>query len=132
MTSETLGKEIPSGISIEIVIDSQKKNGVFEPEFQRKLQNLTADLNEVTKGTNIRIGQIHSMSYILEDLNTALHGGRQMSYKVPSSKEQIAQEFLLLENSDSERLFSYVDSSFRETRLSVLLSGSLLTRTIRL
>ncbi len=122
VTSDTLGKEIPSGISIEIVIDSQKKNGVFEPEFQRKLQNFTADLSEVTKDTNIRIGQIHSISYILEDLNTALNGGRQMSYKVPSSREQIAQEFLLLENADSEKLFSYIDSSYRKTRLSVLLS----------
>ena len=76
----------------------------------------------MTKDTNIRIGQIHSISYILEDLNTALNGGRQMSYKVPSSREQIAQEFLLLENADSEKLFSYIDSSYRKTRLSVLLS----------
>lgn len=121
-TTETLGRDIPSGISIEIVIDSQNKNGIFEPEFQTKLQNLTADLAQVTKGTNIRIGQIHSVSNILEDLNRALHGGEQISYKIPSSKEQIAQEFLILENSDSEKLFSYVDRSFRKTRLSVLLS----------
>ena len=116
--TETIDRELKGSITIEVVLDTKKENGVYEPEFLNSLEEASTEISTL-KGEHYFIGKILSINDVLKEINKALNENQQSEYRIPQNKELIAQEFLLFENSGSDDLENIVDSKFSKTRLSI-------------
>jgi predicted RND superfamily exporter protein len=118
INTETIDKELNGSITIEVVLDTQKENGVYEPRFLNTIEEVTEEIYTF-KGKNYFIGKIISINDVIKEINKALNENKQSEYRIPQDKDLIAQEFLLFENSGSDDLEDIVDSQFSKTRLSI-------------
>ena len=118
INTETIDKELKGSITIEVVLDTQKENGVYEPQFLNTIEQVTEKIYTF-KGENYFIGKIISINDVIKEINKALNENKQSDYIIPQDKDLIAQEFLLFENSGSDDLEDIVDSQFSKTRLSI-------------
>jgi predicted RND superfamily exporter protein len=118
INTETIDKELKGSITIEVVLDTQKENGVYEPEFLNTIEEVT-EIIYTFQGENYFIGKIVSINDVIKEINKALNENKQSEYIIPQDKDLIAQEFLLFENSGSDDLEDIVDSQFSKTRLSI-------------
>jgi predicted RND superfamily exporter protein len=118
VNTEVIDKELKGSITIEVVLDTQKENGVYEPEFLNKLEKITETIYQF-KGEHYFIGKIISINDVLKEINRALNENQESAYVIPQNKDLIAQEFLLFENSGSNDLEEIVDSQFSKTRFSI-------------
>jgi predicted RND superfamily exporter protein len=118
INTETIDKELKGSITIEVVLDTQKENGVYEPQFLNTIEQVTEKIY-IFKGENYFIGKIISINDVIKEINKALNENKESEYIIPQDKDLIAQEFLLFENSGSDDLEDIVDSQFSKTRLSI-------------
>ena len=118
INTETIDRELKGSISIEVILDTNKENGVYEPEFLNTIEKVTEEIYTY-KGENYFIGKIISINDVIKEINKALNENKQSEYRIPQDKDLIAQEFLLFENSGSDDLEEIVDSQFSKTRLSI-------------
>jgi predicted RND superfamily exporter protein len=118
INTETIDKELKGSITIEVVLDTQKENGVYDPVFLNAIEAVTEKIYTF-KGENYFIGKIISINDVIKEINKALNENRESEYRIPQDRDLIAQEFLLFENSGSDDLEDIVDSLFSRTRISI-------------
>jgi predicted RND superfamily exporter protein len=83
---DNLGGSVPT----EIVVDSGKEEGFKDPAFLEKVEAFQAWVEEKPYVTSTV-----SLVDILKSMNRSLHGGKQEHYKLPDTREGIAQQHLL-------------------------------------
>ncbi|MBL4608223.1 MAG: MMPL family transporter [Pseudomonadales bacterium] len=118
INTETIDKELKGSITIEVVLDTQKENGVYDPHFLNTIEEVSNKIYTF-RGEHYFIGKIISINDVIKEINRALNENRQSEYRIPQDRNLIAQEFLLFENSGSDDLENIVDSRFSKTRLSI-------------
>ena len=118
INTETIDKELKGSITIEVVLNTQKENGVYDPAFLNTIDAVTEEIYTF-KGENYFIGKIISINDVIKEINKALNENRESEYRIPQDRDLIAQEFLLFENSGSDDLEEIVDSLFSRTRISI-------------
>jgi predicted RND superfamily exporter protein len=118
INTEIIDKELKGSITIEVILDTGKENGVYEPAFLNTIDKVT-EIIYTYRGENYFIGKIVSINDVIKEINKALNENRDSEYRIPQDKDLIAQEFLLFENSGSDDLEDIVDSQFSKTRLSI-------------
>ncbi len=107
------------GIStVEILIDTGRENGLYEPEVMRKLESVARYALSIDEGP-VRVGNVISIVDILKETNRALNANLRDHYAVPDNRQLIAQELLLFENSGSDDLLQVTDSRFQIARLTL-------------
>ena len=120
VATKIIDKNMKGTISLEIVIDTGKENGLYQPELLNSFDKLAAHAESI-KTDELFVGKAWSVSSILREINRALNENRPEFYAIPQDKNLIAQEFLLFENSGSDDLEDFVDSQFSKTRFSMKL-----------
>ncbi len=118
INTEVIDHELKGSISIEVVLDTHKENGVYDPHFLNTLDEVSKEIYTF-KGENYFIGKIVNVADVLKEIHMALHENNDTFYAIPQDPDLIAQEFLLFENSGSDDLEDIVDSQFSKTRLSI-------------
>ena len=103
--------------SIEVVADTGKTNGIYEPAFMQGLERLNREVGSIDQG-ELRVGKTLSVADIQKEINKALNENRDSFYTIPGNRELIAQEMLLFENSGSDDLEDFVDSQFSQARFT--------------
>ena len=104
--------------SLEILVDTERENGLHEPEVLvalEGLRTLVADL--ASEGE--KVGRTTSLLEVVKETHQALNENRSEFYDLPTERRVIAQELLLFENSGSDDLEDLVDSQFSKARFSV-------------
>jgi len=110
-------KALRGSMSLEIVIDTHKKNGLYNPKFLKALEELESDILDF-KSDKYFVGKTLSITSIIKEINRALHENNNKYYTIPTDKTLIAEEFLLFENS-SDDLEQIVDNNFRKTKITI-------------
>jgi predicted RND superfamily exporter protein len=118
INTEIIDHELKGSISIEVVLDTHKENGVYDPVFLNALDSASKEIYTF-RGENYFIGKIVNVADVLKEIHMALHENDKAFYVIPQDPDLIAQEFLLFENSGSDDLEEIVDSQFSKTRLSI-------------
>jgi len=118
INTETIDHELKGSISIEVVLDTHRENGVYDPAFLNALEAVSQKIYTF-KGEHYFIGKIVNVADVLKEIHMALHENDARYYVIPQDPDLIAQEFLLFENSGSDDLEDIVDSQFSKTRLSI-------------
>jgi predicted RND superfamily exporter protein len=118
--TQIIDKAIGGSMPVEVIIDTQKEHGIYDPEFIETLQKVADKTFEFSSG-NVMIGKNFSIHTILKEVNRALHSNQDEYYQVPKSRELIAQELLLFEMSAGEDLRKLVDYQYSKVRFSIML-----------
>ena len=119
ISTDTLDAANGGSIMLEGLIDTGQENGLYTPEFLRRLDQAVTEVSNLDVA-GIRAGKVWSLSDILKETNRALHGGQEAAYTLPTSRELVAQELMLFESSGSDDLKDFADSSFRTARFSIM------------
>ncbi|MDB3870161.1 MMPL family transporter [Candidatus Thioglobus sp.] len=118
VATEIVDDKLKGSITLEIVIDTGKENGLYEPVMLNKIQIATDYLNSIQTETYL-VGKTLSLVDVLKETNRALNENKAEFYSIPQNKDLIAQELFLFENSGSDDLEDFVDSSFSKARITV-------------
>lgn len=122
IATEHLDRDLNGTISVEILVDSGKEEGLYDPTLIANLAKLQDSLLELGEGDEaIVAGKRISVVDVLRETNQALNENRPEFYKVPDNRQLVAQELLLFENSGSDDLENMVDSELRTARLTLRL-----------
>ncbi|MCP4753161.1 MAG: MMPL family transporter, partial [Proteobacteria bacterium] len=117
--TELIDGKMKGSISMEIIVDTGVENGLYHPETMNSLDELEKKLMEYRGGgKDMFVGKTLSLADMLKEINQALNENRSEHYSIPQSRQAIAQELLLFENSGSDDLEDVVDSRFSKARLT--------------
>lgn len=106
-------------VMLEAVIDTGRDGSLQEPEILKRFAAATAELPNISIN-NIKAAKAWSLADVLKETNRALHEDQDTAYRVPDSRELIAQELLLFEGSGSDDLEDFTDINYRIGRISLL------------
>ena len=118
LDTKLIDREMKGSMSLEIVIDTGKEDGLYEPEMMNLLEKVNQDIERMEEG-KVFVGKSTSIVDTLKEINKALNENRENFYVVPQNRNLIAQEFLLFSNSGADDLENIVDTSFSKARISV-------------
>lgn len=118
VATEKIDRELKGSISLEVIIDTGKENGLYDPALLNRLETAASDLATL-EYQKLYVGKAWSLTTILKEIHQALNENRSEYYRIPRDRNLIAQEFLLFENSGSEDLEDFVDSQFSKARFMV-------------
>ncbi len=122
LATEHIDRDLNGTISVEILVDSGEPEGLYNPELIGALAQLQDGMTELGDGEGqLATGKRISVVDVLRETNQALNENRSSHYKVPESRELVAQELLLFENSGSDDLENMVDSQLQTARLTLRL-----------
>ncbi len=116
--TEWIDQHFAGSITLEAVIDSGRKNGLYDPDFLHHLEKAAKRVEEFADDT-IFVGRVMTLTTVLKEIHQALNENKHDFYTIPDKREVIAQEFLLFENSGSDDLEEIVDTEFRRVRLTI-------------
>ena len=124
--TELMGDKMSGVIPVELLINTGVANGAKSAQFLHALEGFVLELRELGEKQQQNpneiqtIGKVIAVTDILKEVNLALHDDNQAFYRVPYNDEQIAQEFLLIEMGNGERLFQLIDSDYQTARVTVM------------
>ncbi|MCI5219575.1 MAG: RND transporter, partial [Candidatus Electrothrix sp. LOE2] len=118
IASETIDEEMRGSIALEIVLDTGKVNGLYDPDLLQRIDSSIGYVEQLRKG-EIFAGKAWSITTILKEIHQALNENRPEFYTVPDNPDLIPQEFLLFENSGSDDLEDVTDSQFSKARFTI-------------
>ncbi len=106
--------------TLEIVFETQEENGFHDPETLARFDEAMSYLNEV-EFEGVKAGRVLSLVDIMKETHRALNENRPEAYTLPTTRELIAQELLLFENSGSDDMEPFVDSQFQKTHVTLMM-----------
>lgn len=113
-------KELKGSVTMEVIIDTKKENGLYDSELLKSLDSARKKAENI-ENEKYFVGKGWSVAEVLKEIHRALHENNQDYYVIPDNNALIPQEFLLFENSGSDDLEDLVDSSFSKARLTLKL-----------
>jgi predicted RND superfamily exporter protein len=115
---EFMDRELGGTISLEVILDTGRENGLHEPRILSGLDRLRVVSEDYVGEDGLFIGKAISLADIVKEIHQALNENRPEFYEVPGDRQLIAQELLLFENSGSDDLEDFVDSQFQKARMT--------------
>lgn len=116
IATEKIDHELKGSVSLEIILDTGRENGLYDPKLLNRIEETAAYLEALEIG-EIFVGKAWSLTTILKETNRALNENRKAFYTIPEDKKLIAQELLLFENSGSDDMEDFTDSRFSKVRM---------------
>jgi hypothetical protein len=117
-STRVIDRELGGTVSIEVVVDTGRENGLHDPALQRALSSLGAEVDAMRGAHGIEVRKTLSLADITKEIHQALNENRPEAWAIPDERQLIAQELLLFENSGSDDLEEWVDSQFSRARFS--------------
>lgn len=116
--AERFDEALRGGQTLEILLDTGRVDGVKDPAFLAALDRIH-EYNETVERGPLYIGKTSSIVDVLKETHRSLNENRPEFYRIPESRQLVAQELLLFENSGSDDLKEFTDSQFRIARVTV-------------
>ncbi len=116
--TELIDQKMRGTVSFDVVIDTGKADGLYNPEFIEALEQTVRKFSNYSRD-NLFVGKVLSLITVLKETNRALHENSPDMYRVPKNRELIAQELFLFQLSGSDDLNELVDQQFSKTRFTM-------------
>ncbi len=116
--TEVIDKRLRGSVSLEVVLDTGRENGLYDRNVLLALDKLGRELEGFDRDS-LFIGKVVDVTTILKEIHQALNENRPEMYAIPDNAALIPQEFLLFENSGSDDLSDFVDSRFSMARVTI-------------
>ena len=118
VATKKIDGELKGSISLEVIIDTEKENGLYDPALLNRLEQAATHVEKL-EYEKMYVGKAWSLTTILKEIHRALNENQPEYYRIPQDRNLIAQEFLLFENSGSDDLEDFVDSQFSKARFMI-------------
>ena len=118
VATDLIDKEMKGSFNIEIVFDTNREHGLYEPDALKKLVQVQHIAESLVVGER-PVGRASAVTDIIKKINQALNSGRSSEYRIPDNRELIAQELLLYEVGGGENLDQIIDREYRKARITV-------------
>jgi predicted RND superfamily exporter protein len=118
VATETIDKEMRGTISLELIIDTQKENGLYDIALLEQIEALSQHASQISTDDYF-VGKVVSITDVIKEIHKALNENRSEAYSIAKDPQLIAQEILLFENSGSDDLEDFVDSQFSKARVTL-------------
>mgnify|MGYP002261155405 CR=1 FL=1 len=115
---EAVDRALGGSVTMDLIIDTGEPGGLYEPSLLRELERIGFEIQNVAVEPVV-VSRAVSIRDIVEETHQALNENRPEMRVVPDSREAVAQELLLFENSGSDDTEELVDSEFRLTRMNL-------------
>ncbi len=116
--TELIDRKMRGTVSFDVVIDTGKADGLYEPKFIESLEQTVLKFSDYATD-DLFVGKVLSLITVLKETNRALHDNNEEMYRVPDERELIAQELFLFQLSGSEDLEELVDQQFSKSRFTM-------------
>jgi len=110
---------LSGSMALEVLLDTGRENGLQDPALLATLDRLSDEVRQIRGGRDLSVRKTLSIADVVKEINQALEENRPEARRVPESRELVAQELLLFENSGSDDLEDFVDSQFRTGRFTL-------------
>lgn len=117
-STEQIDREMRGTVSFDVVIDTGKVDGLYNPDFIKALEASIVKFGNYDT-EDLFVGKVLGLTTVLKETNRALHCNNQKFYSLPDNRELIAQELFLFQLSGSEDLEKLVDQQFSKTRFTM-------------
>ena len=118
--TEAIQESLGGVITVEVLVDSDQKNGVYAPTFLKRLNQAERQMENFS-ANGIKVAQVSSVADLLHDVHTVLLPiDTENASPLPEDSKLAAQELLLLENAIPTQLFEMVDGDYSLARLSIM------------
>jgi predicted RND superfamily exporter protein len=117
IATDTVDHELRGSVTMEVIIDTKKENGLYDSALLTKIDTLTQEAQNLKTDKHF-VGKGWSVADVLKEIHRALHENKDEYYRVTKNDALIPQEFLLFQNSGSDDLEDFVDSSFSQARIT--------------
>ncbi len=117
---EVAHSQLGSYISYNVSIDFKEQDIIKSPEILKKIDILIDSVSnfELTKKVKNNTS-VFSILDIIKEMNQTLHSDSIQYYKVPDTREEVAQILLLYEMSGGTKAFNWMDEDYAMTRVQV-------------
>ncbi|ACL03520.1 patched family protein [Desulfatibacillum aliphaticivorans] len=112
-----LDQRLDGVLTLEAVVDFGQAEALYEPANMDKLQAFCQKV-EPFELKGLHVGKIISILDVVREINQALHENDPAYYSIPDSRQAIAQELLLFENSGADDLEKVTDTRFSKARVT--------------
>lgn len=118
IATETIDHEMRGSISLELIIDTGRPNGLYDIPLLQAIEKTTAQL-EAIQQPDYFVGKAVSVVDVIKEIHQALNNNNPQYHQLPDNAELVAQEILLFENSGSDDLQDFVDSRLSMARITI-------------
>ncbi|MCH2169755.1 MMPL family transporter [Myxococcota bacterium] len=116
-TTTRVDDEMGGTTNIIYLFDGGEKDAIKEPAVLREIDRLQQLANE----ESWLVRKTYSIVDIIKDLNQSLHADDPAYYRIPDTREEIAQYLILYESSGGEEAEEYVSPDYRRANLELRL-----------
>ncbi|WP_319559341.1 MMPL family transporter [Marispirochaeta sp.] len=111
---EVAHSEVGSFSSYDITFDLHKQDATKAPELLRRFDRFVEKIDELSNTKRST-----TMLPFLKQMNRVLHHGQQQYYRVPDSRQLVAQVLFLYEMSGGDELSNWINDDYSILRLQV-------------
>lgn len=116
-STEVVDKNLKGSVTMEVLIDTHKENGLYDVELLNKIDTLVQKA-QMIENDKYFVGKGWSVVEIIKEIHKALHNNEAKYYAITNNSALIPQEILLFENSGSDDLEDVVNSNFSQARIT--------------
>jgi len=118
LATETIDTNLKGSVALEVILDTGRKNGLYDRNILVALDRLGAELEQFRQD-ELFVGKVIDITTVIKEIHRALNENRPEFYRIPENAKLIPQEFLLFENSGSDDLEDVTDSDFQTARITI-------------
>lgn len=105
-------------VNLEVIIDTGRENGIYAPRLLNTIESMAAEVSNYHT-PEIYVGNVTTLNGILKEIHQAVNDNDPAFYRIPESRDIIAQELFLFQAGDNGDLERIVDSQFSKTRITI-------------
>jgi predicted RND superfamily exporter protein len=113
-TTQFVDDHMSGTYSIVYVFDSGEPDGIKEPAVLREIERVQREAER-----HPLVTKTYSLVDLMKDINQSFHNGDPAYYKIPDSRELIAQYLLVYEMSGGEEMRDYLSIDYARATLEL-------------
>jgi len=117
IATQRVDATLKGSVTMEVIVDTKKVNGLYDVALLKNIDSAIKEA-EAMEFEDGFVGKGWAVSDVLKEIHKALHENQDTYYAITENEKLIPQEFLLFENSGSDDLEDFVDSSFSKARIT--------------
>ena len=79
VATEAVDENLKGSLTLEVIVDTGKTNGLYNPDVLRVIDDVSKNINSVTSG-NMFVGKVFSYIDIIKETNRALNENQEEYY----------------------------------------------------
>jgi predicted RND superfamily exporter protein len=113
-TTQFVDDHMSGNYSIVYVFDSGEEDGIKSPAVLREIERVQREAD-----SHPLVTKTYSVVDLMKDINQSFHNGDPAYYKIPDSRELIAQYLLVYEMSGGEEIRDYLSMDYARATLEL-------------